>query len=536
MPMADGDAQFIFRTEAWHLGALFVSLTVNGYFFSKGNRSPLFRSYLMIQGALILWLVSKIGKTVAPDINIRWFFIVTQYLAVCYLGPLFLFFSWNFALYRRQPPFLKPLLYTLSFLLFLGAATNPLHFRFYATFDFYRDTFGPLFYLETAYTYTLVLFSIIFSFRAVILHSRSVWDLLIGLAGFLPLLLNVFYLTDVINPLFDITPIAMTGSLIFFGTAAYRSHFLGLLPIARDALIEHLEDPLILTDSRDNPLHTHIFPKGSYPADRIESRGRVYRKHSRQNSRGRKLYHYVDITDWEMLTEDLQNRNGELRETIDAIQEENRNKLRYMELRWINHSRRELHDILGHSLTQVIMLLRLSLIGSSGEGERNRCLEESSRLIDRSLDDLKVSLKNPLGEEQILTIALQKIIEDFPGDRGILEFTVRGRERSFSAGTVTHLTRCCQEGITNALKHGRADKIYLTLLFGRERLRLIISDTGRGCSSLTAGNGLSMMGKRVEEIGGKFKVCCEEEEGFQITITVPLEQESTGERESMNIS
>ena len=523
MPLVSGDAQFIFITEFCHFAALVISLSVNYFFYRKASKGSLLKSYLMIQGALILWIISKIGKTVAPTIELRWLFIVTQYLGVCFMGPLYFLFSWNFSLHRKCPSWLPPVLYSLSFLLFLAAATNPFHHLFYATFDFYSDTFGPLFYLEAAYTYTLILLSIILSFRAVIKWSRSRWDFLIGMAGFVPLLFNLFYLTDTINPLFDITPLMMTGSLILFGTAAYRSHFLGLLPVAHSALLGQMEDPLILTDRKNRTRKTHILPPGIRAENRLEANGRIYRIHRVHKSHFKRLYHYADITEWEKMSEDLERRNSQLSKTIEEIQRQNREKLKIVEAQWLNHSRRELHDILGHSLTQVIMLIRTALLKNTGEEQKRRCLSESEKILDNSLADLKGSLAGKIREEQILSIALQRVIENFSG-RGILDFTVRGRERPFPPRVVAHLTRCCQEGITNSLKHGRADRIYLILLFGNGSLRLILSDTGKGFSDLSRGNGLTMMGRRVEEIGGTFRISGEPGEGVQLTITVPCEE------------
>ena len=530
MPSDDYDMRFIFITESYHFIALIISLSVNYFFFRKANKGPLLKSYLILQGAIILWIISKIGKTLAPTIELRWFFIVTQYLSVCFLGPLYFFFSWHFALHRIIPRAVKTTLCSLSSVLFIIMATNPLHYRFYSSFDFYHDKFGLLFYVEAAYTYTLILLSIALSFRAIIKWSRSRWDFLIGMAAFIPLLFNIFYLMDIINPLFDITPLMMTGSLILFATAAYRSHFLGLLPVAHSTLLNQMEDPLILTDRKNRPLRTHVLPPETVPRKRIEYGGRVYRVHKIHRSPMNRLYHYVDITEWERLTGDLDRRNRSLEKTIEEIQEQNRDKLKAVEAQWLNHSRRELHDILGHSLTQIIMLMRTALLENMGKTERKRCLSESARILDGSLTELKGSLAGEIGEDQILSIALQRTIEDFSG-RGLLDFTVRGKEQPFPAPVVSHLIRCCQEGITNSLKHGGAERIYLILLFGEDRLRMIISDTGKGCANLNRGNGLTMMGRRIEEIGGTFKASGEPGEGVQLTITVPY-----GKKHFRNIS
>ena len=227
MEMSRALGEEIFFIELWHFIALVVLLGVNSWFYRNGEKGPLLFRYLLLQAALLLWIVSKILKTVSPNETLRWIFIVTQYLGISFLGPLFFI---------------------------LIVATNPVHHLFYASYTFYRDTFGPLFYLLSAYTYSLIAASIVlFVLGMAGLRKKTLpGDLLIATAAVLPLLVNAVYTYRLfgIRQLFDYTPLFMTLSLVFFGIAAFRVRFLGILPAAWKVVFLELEDPLILVDPR----------------------------------------------------------------------------------------------------------------------------------------------------------------------------------------------------------------------------------------------------------------------------------------------
>ncbi len=65
------------------------------------------------------------------------------------------------------------------------------------------------------------------------------------------------------------------------------------------------------------------------------------------------------------------------------------------------------------------------------------------------------------------------------------------------------LYRCVQEGVTNALRHGDAHRVEVALAEGDGRLRLVITDDGRGPPAVVReGLGLAGMRERVRALGG----------------------------------
>jgi signal transduction histidine kinase len=66
------------------------------------------------------------------------------------------------------------------------------------------------------------------------------------------------------------------------------------------------------------------------------------------------------------------------------------------------------------------------------------------------------------------------------------------------------LLRCAQEGLTNALRHGAATDVLVTLTRHEQDLILRVEDNGAGLDSSTPpmGNGLSGLRERLEEFQG----------------------------------
>ena len=85
-----------------------------------------------------------------------------------------------------------------------------------------------------------------------------------------------------------------------------------------------------------------------------------------------------------------------------------------------------------------------------------------------------------------------------------------------------NIYRIIQEAINNALKYAKADKISVSIDKIDEKIKIQISDNGVGFDkdSITQGNGLQNMQKRIEEIGGTFNLESELDKGTKISILV----------------
>jgi signal transduction histidine kinase len=90
--------------------------------------------------------------------------------------------------------------------------------------------------------------------------------------------------------------------------------------------------------------------------------------------------------------------------------------------------------------------------------------------------------------------------------------------------TATHLFRIAQEALSNAVKHGRARRVRLELVPGREQLELVVRDDGRGFkadATRRKGMGLRLMKYRLGMMGGTLSIQSSAREGTTITAAVP---------------
>ena len=85
------------------------------------------------------------------------------------------------------------------------------------------------------------------------------------------------------------------------------------------------------------------------------------------------------------------------------------------------------------------------------------------------------------------------------------------------------LYRVAQEALNNAIKHGRADKISVSLRGERGSVHLSIDDNGVGFDAQTApaGVGLISMTERVEHVGGSLQIRSQPGGGTHVDVRIP---------------
>ncbi|MGD8166379.1 sensor histidine kinase [Herbiconiux sp. P16] len=77
------------------------------------------------------------------------------------------------------------------------------------------------------------------------------------------------------------------------------------------------------------------------------------------------------------------------------------------------------------------------------------------------------------------------------------------------------------EALTNAVKHSGADAVTVELARAGSRLRVVITDDGRGGAAIERGTGLAGLVDRVDALGGSFELVSREEEGTELRVELP---------------
>lgn len=209
--------------------------------------------------------------------------------------------------------------------------------------------------------------------------------------------------------------------------------------------------------------------------------------------------------------------------------------------RWIDHRleqerhliARELHDELGQSVT-AIRSLALSIAqrmqGRDPESGQAAQLiaEESSRLYDAMhglIPRLTPLVLDSFGLGEALADLAERTRKAHPEVQLALHLE-SGQLPPLDAEDALALYRAAQEGITNALRHGRARHLTLELQPGVEELTLTVEDDGAGLAAdwqqKPGHHGLRWLAERVLGQGGRLVVENASSRGVRLRVVLPL--------------
>jgi len=251
----------------------------------------------------------------------------------------------------------------------------------------------------------------------------------------------------------------------------------------------------------------------------------------------------------------ITNRFNTLAEALDVAREENSGL--YRQLISVQEQERreianELHDEAGPCLFGItanassIQTIATQL-PDHRTGEISHRVGEILGIVER-LKLMNRALLKKLRPGSHGRIGLAELVDEL-----ILGFERRhpGTRILYSAGRLAKsygepidltLYRCIQEGITNAIRHGKAVNLAINLVeeSGHRRdgakrqqavLRLGVSDDGKGIDASTPkGFGLTTMTERVKSLGGSCAIESELEKGTTIRIEIPVQREKKTER------
>lgn len=190
---------------------------------------------------------------------------------------------------------------------------------------------------------------------------------------------------------------------------------------------------------------------------------------------------------------------------------------------------REIHDTLAHTLTNLIVQLEACKMLASLDPSRLPAeLEKAQELSRSGFSDIKRSIAalRPLTmEDKSLIASIDSLIsETYENTKVNINFrNSLGHDAKLASQAEVALFRAVQESVTNAIRHGQADKIDITLERDRDAIRLSVEDNGAGCANIKKGYGLKGMRERIEGLEGSVGFSSEHGRGFRTEISIPCE-------------
>jgi two-component system, NarL family, sensor histidine kinase DesK len=180
---------------------------------------------------------------------------------------------------------------------------------------------------------------------------------------------------------------------------------------------------------------------------------------------------------------------------------------------------RDLHDLLGHSLTVLIAKVRLARRLPAQEAAAE--LSDVEHLALEVLDEVRQAVGGYRGPTLDSQIAGEHAALDAAG----INFAVSGSAGPLAAEAEHALAFSIREAVTNVIRHSGASECSVELGRNGTTAWVEVHDNGRG-GEVESGWGLDGIRERAERIGGGAIWKSLPGGGFSVRVTVPVESRS----------
>jgi PAS domain S-box-containing protein len=219
------------------LSLLMLALTQWSFFFGIEMTAA-------TRGAKIPWVnMQYIGIVLVP---VSWLALMLQYTG---LDARWLTRR-NLLLLTIEPVALQAFVWTNEW---HGLVWSEIWTESVAGLVMFRSTHGTVFWIHTAYSYLLMVLGLVLLIRAII-RGRGTYRaqaVLLMIGAFVPWVSNGLSISGIIDVPFDLTAFAftVTGATSFW--ALFRYQLLDLIPVARDAAVDSMNDAMVAIDDLD---------------------------------------------------------------------------------------------------------------------------------------------------------------------------------------------------------------------------------------------------------------------------------------------
>lgn len=183
---------------------------------------------------------------------------------------------------------------------------------------------------------------------------------------------------------------------------------------------------------------------------------------------------------------------------------------------------RDLHDVLGHTLSVIVLKSELAgrLIQRDGEQDRPRAVAEIGdveSIARKALSEVREAIRGYRAEGLSAEVRRAQSVLDAAGVALVCE----EQPPRLSASEESVLSLVLREAVTNIVRHAQASQCQMRFGNDAHETLLVVEDNGRG-GLREDGNGVRGMRQRIEALGGEFTVgSVEERRGTRLTIRIP---------------
>lgn len=183
---------------------------------------------------------------------------------------------------------------------------------------------------------------------------------------------------------------------------------------------------------------------------------------------------------------------------------------------------REIHDVLGHSLSGIALQLDMAdaLQESGREAEANAAVRRARALAVDSIGETRRAVHALREDSQPLPDTVRHMATTFAATCEIL-----GEERPLPPDATHTLIRVAQEALTNAAKHAPGAPVSVRLVYAAGHTTLTVGNGPATSNRLepadSTGMGLAGMRERVALLGGTMHAGPESGSGWRVEVEIP---------------
>lgn len=182
---------------------------------------------------------------------------------------------------------------------------------------------------------------------------------------------------------------------------------------------------------------------------------------------------------------------------------------------------RDLHDLLGYSMSAITLKAELARRLVDLDAQRADAeLAEIAGVARKALAEIRAIARSPQAlslDEQIASARTLLAAADIA-----VTVTVRVDDGELPGDVRTVLATMLREGITNVLRHSKAEHCTITLARAGAAVSLEIVNDGTAATRRGAGTGIRNLAARVEELGGHLSAGATADNAFRLHADVPL--------------
>jgi two-component system sensor histidine kinase DesK len=176
---------------------------------------------------------------------------------------------------------------------------------------------------------------------------------------------------------------------------------------------------------------------------------------------------------------------------------------------------RDLHDVLGHTLSVVVLKSELAGKLMDRDPERARTeIGEVEQIARKALGEVREAIRGYRTEGLAAEIDRARKILDAAG----VTLECEAKPPPFPPSEETVLSLIVREAVTNIVRHAQASHCRLDFQTNGHGTALVVEDDGRG-GVRAEGNGLRGMRERVESLGGRLVI--DSGQGTRLLVEIP---------------